>query len=327
MQVKVGFIGAGNMAKGHMRRLAMMADVKLAAFADINQKAAEEAAATYGGRAYTDHCAMLADTELDAVFIVLPPFAHGPAEEAVLEKKLPLFVEKPVDLDLGRAREFAAEIERLELVSAAGYQERYMEVIRKLKSFLAGRQVGLFMGYWLGGTPQVGWWRRKAMSGGQAVEQTTHVFDMVRFLFGEVQAVQAVGRPGLNPFNMEGFDVEIASAANLLMADGTIGTVFSACFVTIPASRPAGIDIFCTDATINYKRRHSVLVHTAGQSEEWLNHNQYDLEAVRTFIDAVAQKRPDLVASTYGDAVRSLEVSLAVNRAMETKETVSLPLQ
>jgi predicted dehydrogenase len=40
-------------------------------------------------------------------------------------------------------------------------------------------------GYWVGGMPGVWWWRRRDTSGGQAVEQTIHLFDLARYLFGE----------------------------------------------------------------------------------------------------------------------------------------------
>ena len=129
---------------------------------------------------------MLAKEELDAVYISIPPFAHGAPEKAVVAAGLPMFVEKPVHMDADEAKEIAAQVEDKGIITACGYQERYLDIIDKAQELLASRRVGFFMGYWMGGMPG-GWWREKAKSGGQLMEQTTHEFDMARYLFGEVK--------------------------------------------------------------------------------------------------------------------------------------------
>lgn len=325
MTVRIGFIGSGGNARGHMNRLKNVENAQLAAFADVQEDAAKSAADEFGGKAYTDVQRMLDEAELDAVYVCIPPFAHGAPEQACLERGLPMYVEKPVHLDIGAARETAAEIERQGLVATSGYQERYLDIIDRLKAFLAERAVGICMGYWMGGVPRPAWWRRKAMSGGQAVEQTAHVFDMARYLLGEVRQVQAVARKGLVT-GLDGYDIEDASAANLVFESGVIATIFSGCFLNVKDEIPAGLDLYCPDAVVKYRRRRSVLIATAEGTEEWMNENDYPTDADRAFVNAVAAKDPTMVRCTYADAVRSLEVSLAVNKAFETGETVELPL-
>src|SRR5262249_53007365 len=114
--VRVGFIGCGGIAQQHLKGLAELEGVELAAVCDVREQASVDTAGRYGGRSFTDHTAMLAEVPLDALFIVLPPFAHGPAERAAIERNLPFFVEKPVGIDLGACREIAQEVERRNLL-------------------------------------------------------------------------------------------------------------------------------------------------------------------------------------------------------------------
>ena len=177
----------------HLRELTEIGGSKFVAFCDIVVEKAERAVTQYGGKAYADYNQMLANEELDAVYISIPPFAHGAPERAVIDAGLAMFVEKPVHMDADDAKEIAAEIEEKGIITATGYQERYLDIIDKAQELLASRRVGFFMGYWMGGMPG-GWWREKAKSGGQLMEQTTHEFDMARYLFGEVKTVYAVAR-------------------------------------------------------------------------------------------------------------------------------------
>src|SRR5690348_16776861 len=103
-KVRLGFIGAGGMAKAHTDALQGQPDVEIAAFTDVHRPSAEALAAKFGAQVFDTPEHLAADAGVDAVYILLPPFAHGAAERAALAHKLPFFVEKPVGLDLGLAK-------------------------------------------------------------------------------------------------------------------------------------------------------------------------------------------------------------------------------
>ena len=44
------------------------------------------------------------------------------------------------------------------------------------------------LGYYMGGAPG-GWWQQRDKSGGQLVEQTTHIVDTALYVIGDVKAV------------------------------------------------------------------------------------------------------------------------------------------
>lgn len=82
--VRLGFIGTGGNMNRHLRELTEIGGTKFVAFCDIVIDKAEQAVTQYGGKAYADYNQMLAREELDAIYISIPPFAHGAPERAVI---------------------------------------------------------------------------------------------------------------------------------------------------------------------------------------------------------------------------------------------------
>ena len=318
--VRLGFIGTGGNMNRHLRELTEIGGTQFVAFCDIVVEKAEKAVAQYGGNAYADYNQMLAREELDAVYISIPPFAHGAPERAVIAAELPMFVEKPVHMDADEAKELAALIEEKGLITATGYQERYLDIIDKAQELLASRRVGFFMGYWMGGMPG-GWWRDKSKSGGQLMEQTTHEFDMARYLFGEVKTVYAVARHGLVPD--ADYDIEEASAVSLQFESGVFGIMFSACFTTTGLRR-SGLDIFCQDGSLEYHLRRALVLTTADGETRWEPQNNCTIEMDSTFIEAVRTGDGSKIRSPYADAAKTAMLSIAANHSLATGEPVHL---
>src|SRR5829696_6290363 len=190
--LRIGLIGAGSVAARHAQALLGFDDVEISAVSDLEASRASQLASRCGARAHGDWQGMLDAHELDAVYICVPPFAHGPPEQAVLERSLPFFVEKPVALDLATAESVAAAVEAQGLTTAVGYHWRYLDIVERARLLLGEQPARLVMGYWLDKVPPPAWWIRRDRSGGQVIEQTTHVLDLIRFLVGEVTEVSAL---------------------------------------------------------------------------------------------------------------------------------------
>ena len=82
--LRLGFIGAGGMTKAHTDAMAGFTDVAFAAFCDVKKAKAAALAEQFGAEAFSDPAKMFAAMDLDAVWVNLPPFAHGEAEFAAL---------------------------------------------------------------------------------------------------------------------------------------------------------------------------------------------------------------------------------------------------
>ncbi|HUT34746.1 MAG TPA: Gfo/Idh/MocA family oxidoreductase [Planctomycetota bacterium] len=322
MAIKVAFIGSGGIAGYHLSHLVKIQDVQLVGFCDVQADRAKAKARQHKAKAYSDHRRMLDATKPDAVYVCTPPFAHGQFELDVVARGCHLFVEKPIATTMDTAIGVRDAVEKAGVVSAVGYQDRYQDIIAKLKALLRKRKVATAMGYWMGGMPGVAWWRVKAQSGGQHAEQTTHIFDMVRYLFGEARTVFAAASRGLMA-DVPNYDVEDLSAATLVLQSGLVATVYSAC--CLKAGGKVGMDIFCTDARIEYVERASVTVREASRTEEFRNVADYGQAIDEAFIGAIRTKgKENKVLSPYADACKSLALSLAVDRSLATGQPVEL---
>src|SRR6185295_19584217 len=138
--VKIGFIGTGGVARwAHFGHLSKWSDVKLAAFCDVNQQACEAAAKEFGGKAYTSAEKMLDAEKLDGVYVCVPPFAHEKHEILAAQRKVAVFVEKPLTTTLEHAQEIKTAVEKSKVVSAVGYNWRAADITRKARERMAGK--------------------------------------------------------------------------------------------------------------------------------------------------------------------------------------------
>ena len=126
-RTRLGIIGAGGIATRHTNVLRDFPDVNIAAFADQSLDRAQELATLAGAKAYEDFRQMLDREQLDALYICVPPFAHGEIERAALERGLPFFVEKPLAADYETAAQIAREVAAHNHITVVGYHWRYLD--------------------------------------------------------------------------------------------------------------------------------------------------------------------------------------------------------
>ena len=324
MSLQVGFIGAGGIARAHLGNLRRMEDVTVRGVADVNDASAQQAAADWNAKAYTDCGAMLEAEQFDAVYVCLPPGMHGSLELGLAQDGIPFYVEKPLHLDLVVAAEVRKAIRERGLITSVGYQMRYSGAVRAAHEYLADRQLTLASGCFLTGLPGAPWWRVKALSGGQVVEQSTHTVDMLRYLAGEVETVYAFASNGALS-DVPDCDIDDASVALLEFAGGAVGQVTSTCVLTDGGDRKVALRLDGRSFSIHLTADSLVIADEAGRREEsypepeggWMAH------ADRTFLDAVRSGDGGAILSDYGDSLQTLAVTLAVEQSLATAEPVS----
>jgi myo-inositol 2-dehydrogenase/D-chiro-inositol 1-dehydrogenase len=235
---KIGFVGAGGVALRHARHLTDIPDVEIRAVTDRHGPAACGFAEMTGSVAVPDIGALL-DTSVDAVYVCVPPHAHGYLEEQIVAAGVALFVEKPLGIDVCTARRIADLAGEGGVLTAVGHHWRYSEAVGIVREMLEDRPIRLAVGSWLDRVPPVTWWIKRTLSGGQIVEQAVHVLDLIRLLVGEVAEVSAY--VNTTPPNTPGADVDGASAAILRFRSGAVGTVSAAC--CLAWKHLAGLDL------------------------------------------------------------------------------------
>lgn len=327
MAIRVGLVGAGGIGGYHFDQLRKYmakhpGTVEIVGVADVAVERAAELAKRADAKAYGSHVEMYDQEKPQAVFVGIPPFAHADQEISAAERGIHIFVQKPPAVTMEKAREIQAVITRSGVISAVGFQDRYLDVVEEARASLEGQRVGLAMGYWMGGMPGVPWWRVRAQSGGQAVEQTIHIFDTARYLFGEAVSVEAAATSGLMR-DVPNYDVDDASAMTIKFQNGVLCTIFSACFLK-GAPGKAGLDVYAQDVRVEYALRSRVRVSRGAETREVNHRNDNDLECVATFLDAVQSGNPVAIRSPYVDAVKSLALPLAGEQSIRSGQSVQL---
>ncbi|MCW2839339.1 MAG: oxidoreductase domain protein [Aeromicrobium sp.] len=301
-RLRIGCVGTGFIAGKHLAALATFDDVDVVAVADPVEHRAVAVAAEHDARRYADGLDLMESEDLDAVWFCVPPFAHGPLEEAAVRRALPFFVEKPLAHDYRTAAHIARLVADSDLPTAVGYHWRHLDLVTKARELVADRPPLLLTGSWLDGTPPVPWWVRRGLSGGQLIEQTTHVLDLARLIVGEVidlraAHVAAVGTDGEEP-------VPLASAVSLRFESGAVGSVSSA--RVLPVRHRVGIQVVGDGYVLELTERaivdHELNVTTVdGTMSERSGQDPVAAED-RAFLDAVAGRGDD-VRSPYADAL------------------------
>lgn len=318
-RTRIGFIGAGGIAHRHFGVLEHFEDVTVVAVADVDMARATEGAARFGARAFDSAIAMLDAVEIDALFICVPPFAHGEPELLAIEREIPFFVEKPVALDIGTAEDVAASVDRLGLVTAVGYHWRYLDTVDEVKALLAATPARLLSGYWLDSTPPPHWWWKQEASGGQMLEQTTHLVDLARYLVGDV--VRVYGQSGhVDRAAFPGLDVATTSAAMLTFTSGAIANFASTCLLNW--NHRVGLHLYGEGLAIELTDRDVMIDIGRGRPVRSNGADPVMLED-RDFIDAVRGK-DNRIRCPYPAALDTLRLALAIERSAREGRAIAL---
>ena len=311
--MKIAFIGVGGIA-GNYRSSLRKLEYPIAAVCDIDRERAEQIAQEESATAYTDHKELLANEKPDVVFVCIPPGAHETQVADAAEARAALFIAKPVALRMDTARRALESIAKAGVINQVGYMARYSDMTEKARELIGERKLAMAIGRFICRmSPSHPWWGKFAVSGGQMHEQTTHVFDYLRYFLGEAEEVQAFGIRDVS----DGIaDFEECTVCNLRFTGGAVGSINSTC-----VSR--GEDNFSTEfigdnfylkAIMGSSLRGSV----DGQEIDFKGEESGFFRQVEQFIAAIGSNDQGLVRSDYEDGLKTLAVTLAANRSLET---------
>ncbi|EPE96967.1 glycosyl transferase group 1 [Rhizobium grahamii CCGE 502] len=321
-KARIGFIGVGGIAQRHLNILGTFEDVEIVAFADPDLNRADEAASRFAARSYDNHRPMLESENLDAVYICIPPFAHGRAELDLIDRGIPFFVEKPLTRDIALAEEIAAKVAERGLITGVGYHWRYLDIVDEARDLLKDNPAQLLSGYWLDSTPPPQWWWKEEQSGGQMIEQTTHLLDLARFLVGEVAEVY--GRAGhKDREEFPGLDVPTVTTANLVFQSGVLANISSTCL--LGWNHRVGMHIFADKLAIELTDREIMVDVGRGRPVRLADGDPVWRED-RDFIDAVKGGQNN-IRCPYDDALVTHRLASAVMTSVRSGEPVKLPTQ
>lgn len=214
-KVRFGIVGAGMMAREHIRNLALLPGAEVAALADpvvvsIN-KALEVVGDQEAEPAIFENVEDLVAARasgalaLDAVIIASPNFTHRAVLEPLMATGLAILCEKPLCTTLQDAR-WAAEAAATRAAPFwTGMEYRFMPPAAKFIDELKDGRVGdlrmlSIREHRFPFLPKVGDWNRFSRNtGGTMVEKCCHFFDLMRLIVGsEPERIYCSGAMDVN---------------------------------------------------------------------------------------------------------------------------------
>ncbi|MGI4758820.1 MAG: Gfo/Idh/MocA family protein [Janthinobacterium lividum] len=220
--LNVAILGCGRMGK-ERARCSSAVGAKITAVYDPDTERSAVMAAQYGA------AALLSEQEipwhsLDAVFFCTPPNCRESQALPAIHAGVAFMAEKPVGLSRLAAAQVGDALKRSPVVNAIGYMNRCRASVQHARSVLAGTRLLGLSGYWVCRPYTVPWWLDSAASGGPLNEQATHLFDLYRFLGGEITALNTIPTDPT-----ASAEQSLGSASVLQFRSGALGTLFYSC--------------------------------------------------------------------------------------------------
>ncbi len=332
---KLAMIGCGGIGAYHLEHFLAYEDVQLVGFCDLIEQRAQDFAARAGGAAFTSYTQMYDQTQPDMVFICIPPTEHGQIELETIRRGIHMFVEKPVTLDLPLAERIRDAAQAAGIITAAGFQCRYSSLVAPTQTFTQAHPVVYVQCARMGGIPAVQWWRNRATSGGQIVEQTIHNFDIVRYALGDPIEVCTFGTRGFVG-NVPDYDTEDLTTTIVRFENGALGTFSTGCYAEGPGCCENKIVFSAKDCRLDYHLLDKVVLYDSsakeeegasvvkgdgrmrGSNEGVVTKGEGDTGPIaeQTFLKAVLTGDPSQIRSPYSDGIKSLAFTLACNESM-----------
>ena len=184
---KIGFVGCGSHSTNNLYPMLRYSRCRLQAVCDLNEELARRNARIFGANTvYTDAGKMLDTEKLDGVLVCGPPDLHYQMGTKVLERGIPLFVEKPPAPDLKSAEELVRLAKEHRTFIMTGFMKRHGLVYMKARELITSGAfepaAGLFKySHWPNTNVR---WMLLGMS--------IHIIDLAISFFGEVAEVTSV---------------------------------------------------------------------------------------------------------------------------------------
>ena len=198
---------------------------------------------------------------------------------------------------------------------AVGYKFRALDTLDRARELLAERPPRMVLAAWHDSLPPPPWWRRAAQSGGQVVEQATHLLDLARYLVGEATVLAGLG--GQWP-RADALDSDVPDVSSALLqfqtAAGPIPGLLSATSL-LRGHQAIELQLVCEGRVVRVSER-ALVVETGRETQEMLSAvDPFRVEDL-AFLDAVRAADPARVLCSYGDALETHRLACDVRDAL-----------
>ncbi len=341
-RIRFAIVGCGRIAANHFEALRKHErDAELVAVCDTDRAALERAERSTGAQGYSSLAALLEKVEADAIVLCTPSGLHSQQAIKVAQRGFNVVTEKPM------ATRWVDGLEMVRACDEAGVklfvvkQNRRNATLQLLKRAIEQKRFGrIFMAtinvFW--SRPQeyydaAKWRGTWEFDGGALMNQASHYVDLVDWLIGPVESVQAyIGTLARN------IQVEDTATVGVRWRSGALGSV-NVTMLTFPKNYEGSLTILGEHGTVRVGGVAVNEIQTwqfadqrpedAGiQSANYATTSVYGFGHPLYYENVIKALRAEVEPETDGrEGLRSLEVLIASYLSARDGRRVALPLQ
>ncbi|MDO4877932.1 MAG: Gfo/Idh/MocA family oxidoreductase [Neisseria sp.] len=340
-KIKFALVGCGRISGNHFGSFeALHEDCEAVAVCDIDAAALQKAVERTGAKGYLDYAQMLAETDADVIVITTPSGLHPRQAVQALEAGFHVVTEKPMATRLHDGERMVQAADKAGKRLFVVKQNRLNATLQLLKRAVAEKRFGKIHMvhlnvFWT--RPQAyydqgnGWRGTWEFDGGAFMNQASHYVDLMEWLIGPVQDVQAMVSTHRD------IEAEDTGVMNIRWRNGALGSM-AVTMCTYPKNLEGSITILGESGTVRIGGM------AVNEIQEWnfADERDYDLQVknanyettsvygfghplyYRNVIDVLRGKAHPVTDGREG--LKSLELIIAAYLAARDNKTVSLPL-
>jgi UDP-N-acetyl-2-amino-2-deoxyglucuronate dehydrogenase len=252
-KIRFAIVGCGRISKNHFSSISAHVDnVDLVGVCDTEARRLEETAASYGVPGYRTLTELLAESDADVVVLATPSGLHARQAIEAAEAGRHVMTEKPMATRWEDGRHMVDVFDRAGLRLFVIKQNRNNATLRLLKRAVEKRRFGrLYMAsinvFWT--RPQEyydseGWRGKWEFDGGALMNQASHYVDLLDWIVGPVESVQAyIGTLARN------IEVEDTGVVGIKWRSGALGSL-NVTMLTYPKNMEGSITILGERGTV-----------------------------------------------------------------------------
>ncbi|MEH7124295.1 Gfo/Idh/MocA family oxidoreductase [Bacillus sp. JJ1503] len=335
--INFAIVGMGHIANKHIEAIEKAENANLFAICDTNPARLEMDNPNV--KKYTDLQKMLEENpEIHVVNICVPSGLHARLTKIVAENGRHIIVEKPMSLKLQDAEDMIQYANDHGVKLAVVHPNRFRPAIQKLREQMDAGAFGKLshanatvrwnrnQAYY----DQAEWRGTKEFDGGVLMNQAIHDLDLMLWLMGPVESVQAMAATRLRKI-----ETEDVAAAVVQFKNGALGVIEAATTI-YPKNLEESLAIFGETASVKISGRNANFIETwdiEGVSEEDADKIKNEIKAdpfgkpghqciIEDMVLAVQENRNPIV--TGEDGLAPVKLILAILESAETGKKVVL---
>jgi myo-inositol 2-dehydrogenase/D-chiro-inositol 1-dehydrogenase len=356
--LRYGIVGVGLMGREHIRILALIPNVEVAAFYDPDQTSRTQASELIPtAKSYDDFDSFCKRDDIDALIISSPNHTHAEMLPKLIQNNQHILIEKPLATSIKDAKMISDLLHNYPGVVWTGMEYRYappvsyaineahLGTIGQIHMVSIREHRHPFL-------PKIGDWNRfNRNTGGTLVEKCCHFFDLMRFiLHSDPVSVFGSGSIGLNHknerYHSETPDI-LDNAFVIVDFDSGARAMLDLCMFAEQSTEQTEIQIIGEAGKIEC-RQPSATVTIGRREASWPNwklgdyRNPGQIEKIKVpieanialghggatyyehlaFIEAILNNQPPQV--TVDDGLWSVAMGLAAEKSVQEKRVVEI---